>query len=189
MLGGYVISLLSASYSGLLDSFLGERLQFYHKAITWCFCPANSFIVAMIYIVIGKILAENNWENWWISKPRIKTALLYVFVALLGIVEIHVLRWSVLVNDAWVFLPSLTLLGFILLLQTDINIKPTVARWMRNVSILVYILHSIFQYANIRLLHLGNGPQMFIITLTESILFSSIIILLSKRIKYLKKLY
>jgi hypothetical protein len=186
---GYIMSLLSAGYSGFFDSLLDEQMQFYHKAFSWCFCPANSFIISLLYIMFGKILAENEWESWWISKPKSKTVLLYIVFALIGFAEIYLMKWSMTVNDAWLFLPPLTLLGFILLLQTEAKIKPELARWMRNISILVYILHPILQYANMRLFGIGNGMLMFFLTVTECIVASSMIIMLSHKIPLLKKLY
>ncbi len=186
---GYLISLTAAGYYGFADLFLNERMQFYHKAFTWCFCPANSFVVALIYVVIGKVLAESDWEKWRICGSGWKTALLLLLFFAIGFVEVHYMRWSVLVTDAWVFLPPLTMAGFVLLLQTDLKINAKFARWMRDVSILVYILHSIFQYANKKIFGMADGGAMFVWTVAESLACASLIILLSKKISFLKKLY
>ena len=186
---GYAISLTAAGYYGFTDLFLNERMQFCHRAFTWCFCPANSFVVALIYVVIGKVLAESDWERWRISNPRWKTALLYLLLLGLGFAEVHYMKWSAGVTDAWICLPPLALVGFVLLLQTDLKINAGFARWMRNVSILVYILHSILQYANEKIFGMADGCPMFVWTLAECLAVSSLIILLSKKISFLKKLY
>ena len=188
-LGAYIVCLLCSSYSGLLDTVLNERWQSYHESFTWFFTPANSFMVALLYITLGKILTEEKWKKWWICQKSIRLSILCLIVLLLGVVEVYILKWSVYINDAWAFLPLLTLMGFILLLQNDVKLNPSVGRWLRNTSILVYFLHPIFRLVNSKLIGVDYGGGCFVITLFESVVFASLIQALSRQIPILKKLY
>ena len=167
--GGYFLSLISSGYYGVLDSFFNERLQFYHKAFSWCFHPANSFIVALIYVMIGKILSESEWQKWSAFKRESVVIVLLVVCLCAGMAEVHLLKWSAYINDAFVFLPFVTIIGFVILLKTDIKIKPSIALWLRNLSILIYILHPLCQFGNSQLLALKNGDVMFALTVVESL--------------------
>lgn len=61
--GTYLISLLSSSYYGLLNQLLDERLMTLFSYFVMAFHPANSFMVALIYIVLGKYIAnEKSWK-------------------------------------------------------------------------------------------------------------------------------
>ena len=107
---------------------------------------------------------------------------------MIGAIEITVMEWSVFVNDAWLFLPFLAYFGFILLLTIDLKFKPNTTKWMRNLSILIYILHSVFQYFN-SLFGIKNGMLMFLLTTLECIVFSGLFIFLSEKFTILKKFY
>ena len=103
--------------------------------------------------------------------------------------EVFLIKWSVSVSDAFILLPAITLMGFALLLKTIISIPPKSSRWLRDMSILIYILHSVFSSVNTDYFGIKNGGGMFFITLLESIVTASIIIGLSNRVPFLKKLY
>lgn len=183
------MSLACSGYDGITDIAIGEQYRTLHGFFSWCFCPANSFIVALIYVVVGKILAENIWENWWISSSKAKMIVLWFSIFIVGCIEVSLLKWSQWINDAWLFLPPLTMLGVMILLRTDVNIEPEVARMMRNMSILIYILHPIMQYVNMKMLGMANGGLMFLVSVFECLLFSFLIIRLSEKVDYLKRLF
>ena len=187
---GYFIALACSSYSGVLDVFLNDRFTYYHAAFSYFFMPANSFIVALIYIVIGKIIAENLHRTGIIHLNMSLNLMLSLLVGALGMLEIHFLRWSVVINDAFLFLPFFSTLSFLLVLRTKVNLSTSVSRMLRSMSILIYILHTIFVYVNPKLFDLDSGGMtMFIVTLFESIVVAWLIIGLSSRMPILKKLY
>jgi serine/alanine racemase len=186
--GTYAISLLCSSYYGAFDLLLSDRFAHYHAAFSAYFMPANSFIVALIYVVLGKIIAESVHENKLpFSKKR--NIVLLSGIAVLGIIEVYSLRWSVSISDAFMFLPFFASLSLMLLLRTRINISPSASKMLRSMSILIYILHPIFIAINPVLLDKGDGAHMYTITLIESIFMSWLIVTLSSRISVLKKLY
>ena len=186
---GYLFSLSSAGYGGFVDLFLSERMQFNHRLFVGVFCPSNSFVVALIYVVLGKILSETKWERWNIVHYKWQLVLLWFGILFFGVMEVFLMKWSMWVSDAWCFLPPLTLVGFVILLLTDTEIKPDIAQLMRKMSILIYILHPIFQFVNGILFSMENGFFMFLITSGECIVLSYSIISLSPKAPLLKKLY
>ena len=185
---GYIVSLICSSYNGAFDILLNERLRYYHAVFSFIFMPANSFIVAILYIVLGKIIAERVRENRPIhNKPRL-IALLCLAGLLWG-TEAYLIRWSVLYSDAFIFLPIFALIGFIILLQTDIKISSNVSRFLRSMSILVYILHPVLAFINTHVLNIDFGIILFIVTLCESLILAFVIVAMSSRVPILKKLY
>ena len=187
--GGYFVALACSSYSGVLDVFLNDRFTYYHAAFSYFFVPANSFVVALIYIVIGKIIVENLHRTGNIHLNKSLNLMLLLLVGALGILEIHFLRWSVVINDAFLVLPFFTTLSFILVLQTEVNLSTSVSRLLRSMSILVYILHAIFVSINPKLFDLDSGLTLFFVTLFESIAVAGLIIGMSRKLPILKKLY
>lgn len=187
--GGYFFSLLCSSYSGMLDLLLDDNIKYYHAAFSYFFMPANSFIVALIYVVLGKIIADyiRSKKQLCIDK-KMNIYLLFLFVVL-GIIEVHFIRWSVVISDAFLFLPFFIVLAFILILRTKVDISPSVSRLLRSMSILIYILHAIFVSVNPKLFDINSGMTMFFVTLIESIVLAWLIISLSNKAPLLKRLY
>lgn len=187
--GGYIISLSCSSYSGALDYFLSENLQHIHAQISYFFMPANSFIVALIYIVLGKIIADKMQnDNKKILTPSHNIYLLVITFVLLC-AEIHFMKWSVIINDAFFLLPVFTYLFLHLLLKVDINVPASISQIFRKLSILIYILHSIFIIVVSQFLGTSNGLLFYSIVLLLSGLTGWTIIRLSERQRYLKYLY
>lgn len=151
--------------------------------------PANSFIVALVYIAIGKFIAEDmiREKKYSISKPM--NVFLGVIVMFVGCIEVLLIRWSVVINDAYLFLPFFAFFVFVLLQRSEVNIPSRWARTLRFMSILIYILHSIFLSVNSALFGLESGMAMFGVTLSESVVCAYLIVKLSGKIPVLKKLY
>ena len=185
----YALSLICSSYSGAFDLLLNEKWRHYHALVSFIFMPANSFILAMIYIVLGKIVAERERIDIssGLSKP-LNMVLFFIALVIWGL-EVHFIKWSVSINDAFLFLPLVTLLGFTLLLKMELRINQKRSFFMRSMSILVYILHPIFTLINTSFLELNYGISLFLVTLLESIFVAFFIVLLSSRVPRLKWLY
>lgn len=193
ILGGisYLFSLSCSGYNGIVDSFLSEKMCDVHAMISFVFMPANSFFVALIYVVLGKIVAECNnkdktilWKN-----SSISFILLFAFLGVLGYFEVYLIKWSATTNDAFIVLPFLTFVLLTFLLQTNISLASDTCYLLRSMSILVYLLHPIFSYFNQVLLNIDYGIVLFLITLLESLLFAYLIVVFSKRIPLLRMLY
>ena len=181
----YVMSLIGSSYSGIIDTFLPIQLVKWHHLLSMAFVPANSFIVAILYIVIGKIIAEGGGVS--LNKNVIIFSV--TIVAMLGALEVVLVRWSAEITDAFLFLPLLTFWMMLLLLKTEVVIRKDLSKLFRNMSILIYILHAFLVDVNFIFKWYNYGLFFTFFTLFVSILVSIIIIQLSGKITIFKKLY
>lgn len=191
----YLLSLSCSSYSGAVDLLLNERLRYYHALVSYLFMPANSFIVALLFIVLGKIVAErfnNNQKNnnTIVTDSSRSVMLLFLIISvLLWGIEVYMIKWSVSINDAFLALPFVTVCGFVLILNAKIHIEPETSRVLRYMSILVYILHPVLSLLNQRFCGMSYGLLLFSITLIESLFIAWLIVKLSPKLSFLKWLY
>ena len=179
----YIVCLLSSSYY-YTTAIPHPWIQY---AVSKGINLENSFFAALIYMVIGKVLAENVSV---VSQANLKTVCLcFAAVALVGAVEIGLMADYVRFTDAYVSLPLITLFLLVFLLKLDVKIPANLSRTLRETSILVYLLHPVVQ-GKLPLIGMGyHGKRAFIIVVLFSILVSLLIILLSKKIRVFKLLY
>ena len=180
----YIVCMLSSSYYYLTTAFPHPWIQY---AVSKGINLENSFFAALIYMVIGKALAENVSV---VSKANLSTVgCCFAAAALLGILEIGFMGDFVRFSDAYVSLPLITFLLLVFLLKFDLKIPAELSRTLRETSILVYLLHAVVQ-SILPLIGMGyHGKKAFIVVLLFSILLSLLIILLSKKIRVFKLLY
>jgi len=155
------------------------------------FMPANSFIIAVPYILIGKHIAENKSIN-------IPTIFLWIFV-LLGLIEIHLCRktFNKPIDDVYISLIPITATLFVYLKNLKSTNNPQIQKlsnFMRKSSILIYLLHCIFIYLLtqtelLKRMGLFMPSSMFVVVLILSFLTSFVIIYLSHYYIVLKRLY
>ena len=188
----YLFSLSCSGYYGIVDSLLSKKMTGFHAIVSFIFMPANSFFVALIYVVLGKIVAEQvqngNEKSPYIFSKKTHLAII-VMLLFIGAGEAYFIRWSALSTDAILVLPLITFFLFSWLLQTQLSLPTSICRLLRSMSILVYILHPIFQLLNHSLLKIDNGMLLYCLTLTESLMLAYLIVTMSKRVTILKWLY
>lgn len=187
--GAFMISLITGSYYRLFANLLDGTPLLLLKGFCWAFCPTNSFIIALIYIVLGKIVAENDYSRWFVCKTRATTFFYLVLILIAGTVEICLIKDISRNTDAMMFLPPLSLLLMLLLLRSMIIIDPNLSRWLRNMSILIYLIHPILTLTNKTFGFMEKGPLFFIIVLPITMVLAATIIALSSKVPLLKKLY
>lgn len=159
----YVLALLDSNYGGLLSENLRNLLA--TPGIRW----SLNFPAAMIWIVIGKILAE---------KPiAIKRSFLTPSLALLSVlyyiefIMIEHFGWS-LHTDCFIMSMPLCTLIFIMIGQSK-DVECRNALWLRKSSIIIYCMHRTL------ILILGIGLAYLNVALsTYSILILVLIICL-----------
>lgn len=179
-IGLFVFSLLSCSYNGIVNRF---GIGAYYTAFDRIFVPSNSFFVAFIYVVIGKILAEN--DRLLGKKESLIYSTIFFF---LGGAEIYCVRPLTRLTDAFIFLPFFTFFLFQFLLNVRIRANDELCRLFRKMSIIVYLSHYFFIDLH---LHYGMelGTKLFFVVVTEALLLSATIVMLSNKVKILRYLY
>lgn len=184
----FVLGLLWCMWYGLISGTWFEKYYHYFGIVVM---PAQSFIIAIPYLIIGKLIAENK-----ISKIP---SLLCFFFVILAIVEVHICKnsFNKPFDDVSLSLVPLTIILF--QLSSKIRIAETsqifpICRFLRKSSIMIYLLHPIFVYV---FLQMGlfqkesviNSLSLFLTVFLCSFLCSSLIIVASQRIKLLKYMY
>ena len=147
-------------------------------------CPANSFITAVPFIVIGKYLASHK-----ISLPGWKIYLLLFLAFCLAFLEVTRFRASCYMNDTFISLLLISPLLLLVLLNSSIRIPGPVCHLLRKSSILIYLVHLPILFLLQHFWGINNGFSCFTIVLAISMIISFLIILLSKRIPALRNLY
>ncbi len=146
-------------------------------------CPANSFIIAIPYCILGKYLAEGR-----IKPSQKQGALLLLGAIAVSIFEIWLCRDSYWMTDTYWGLLFLAPILVWCMLQAQFYISNKISKCLRNCSTLVYLSHLPFKFLFLHL-NVGGGWKLFLLTLVASLVFSITIWLLSLRIRPLKYLY
>lgn len=147
-------------------------------------CPANSFIVAIPYCILGQYLADSKQV---IQK---KTQFLLLAVAVVfSIIEAAICQDSYWMSDTYLGLLFLSPCLVSLMAGMEVPIAPETSRCLRSMSTLIYLSHLPFRYILMSTLHLPEGGKLFLLTLAASVVFSWAVYLLSRPIRPLRYLY
>ena len=184
----FILGLLWSMWYGLLRGTMFETYYHYFGLVVM---PANSFIIAIPYLIIGKWFAEK-------MIPKINYLLCVIFV-LMAVVEVCICKdsFNKPFDDVYISLIPLSIIIF--QFASKISISKTsslnsVCRFLRKCSILIYLLHPVFiyifeQFGLFQTQSDYNPLVFFLSVLVCSVLCSSLIIALSKRYNFLKYMY
>lgn len=179
----YLICCYTSSYSFLISWIKVPKIISYIN-----FEPHCSFCVSLIYILFGKIIAENK------IRLNRNIAVIFVLAALLYI------EWYVIYklsgsynNDCYIFIMPISILIFNYI--KDVEIKINNSRTLRQISNFIYPLHAsicsvlwIF-IESISSNDILNGIICFIITILICVISFNIVKIFEKKIKILKYAY
>lgn len=184
----FSLALIWCLWYGLIR---GTRIESYYNYFGFVFMPANSFVIAIPYLIIGKLFAEKRI-------PEINYFLCVIFV-LVAVVEVCICKYSFNkpFDDVYISLIPLSIIIF--QFASKISVSKTsslnsVCRFLRKCSILIYLLHPVFiyifeQFGLFQAQGDYNPLVLFLTVLVCSVLCSSMIIALSKRYNLLKYMY
>lgn len=176
----YLFCCLSSLYYGLIDgTVVGSFIHYF----SYLMIPANSFIVAVIYIVLGRHIALNPKE--YNSKWCLYLVASFVF----GFVELFICKDTYRINDAFISLVPITYFVMRILSSKHISISNKLCHFFRANSSLVYFIHAYLLFWTLSILKMTQGASLFLIVLVISLILSSILYLCSKRIRIFRFLY
>lgn len=177
----YFLITLTSTYQ---FAFLNGKLLYYYKLMI--VAPHNSFLVGLIWIMIGKLFAEKriNYNQ--------KINLLIIILSLVMLF----LEWTLVKNmvnvvskDCYFMLIPLTISVFYYI----VNIKPFFfeqSLLLRKISTVMYVLHMSMIYILNNYLMIDNKIFILLIVIITGILLTIIIDYLSKKwLKFLKYAY
>lgn len=173
----YLFCCLSTNYYGLLDGF-----PMVASVMTWTIShighPHNSFMVALLWIAIGRSIAQ---KHVWLDNRLLIWFLLASLVLLY--VEYFILNGIgfVKTNDCYLMLLPSCIFLFVLIGQNEFRIHPWInATRCRKLSTIVYCSHLTIAWLVGGLLHYAHFPYssivVFIITLTLSMALGFLIL-------------
>ena len=185
----FVLALLDTSYQYVVINVgLSEVWSSLNKVIY----PSESFMVAYPYMLIGKCIADSHSEQcrrvfYWLPLSSI-----------LLLVEALVCRHlcgstiEYILNPRFEVFLCLPLVAYFLVklslsLQTPINIE--VSKYLRNMSILMYLSHRLLMIFIFKAGIEAEGVIFFLMTILASSLFSWSLIKLSNKLPFLKYLF
>ena len=184
----YIPSLLSSNYEFLIAS--SDTLQTFGHSLSHIFLlPCRNFSVSILYIAIGKYLAEKNYEG---KTKRYTVTFLLAFAALVA--EYLALRFSgvkIVNTDCYIALPFASYYLCKVFLTLDITCKSSVL--LRKISTVSYCAHMAVFMVIGKLFKIFEIPDWknilhFAVTLILTQLFALVLIRLSKceKLRFLK---
>ena len=177
------MSVTNSLYNNLLDNSWWNI----YTSFTQTIFASNSFIAAIPYCIIGKYIAENQHQ---LSSIKLNNKLLIISIAtLMCVLELALCQDIQLCTDSFFSLYLLAFSVSIFLISHNINIPHSIAKLLRNTSILIYLLHGIVIRVLQYILDVNYGYSVWITTILISISLSYIIVMLSRKYKILLKLY
>ena len=175
----YVCSLLSSSYYGIINN---EPFITVYKNIDKLFVPSNSFFAALIYVVLGKCIADG-------MIPTKRSSILMLMLILpIWLLEIHQVKSIARYNDAFVCLPFISFYLTSLLISVESKVSKELSMVFRKMSVLIYLMHYIYINLVYMVLNVKVGSIMFVIVMLLVIPSALIVIKMSKRYKTMEYL-
>ncbi len=180
---GIVCFLIACMWSMYREVIDGTVIWPAFKAFGIVFAPANSFIVAIPYCIIGKYIAEH--PNLSIKRPGILFPLFFIMA-----LEVLLCRNIGWMSDCYLSLILVCPILFLLCLNWDVAIRPDFSKYLRNCSILIYLLHLPIKNLLTAYTQLPMyGTYTFFLVFICSMLFATLFIIASERIRFLKYFY
>ena len=182
----YIFCVLGSSYGNFINNTCFNVIYVYWDKIFGSF--QNGFIVGIPYFYVGSILYYNNVK---INNKSIITGLfISLFLLMIEVYFTHHLN-LILYNDCYFLLLPTSVFLFLLCKNSNININNHI--FLRKSSIIIYLSHFIFLayikgIAKIFHFEIAN-IYWFLSVLILCLLFSTLIIRFSEKIKWLKYLY
>lgn len=177
----FISALPGTIWYGLIS---GTPVRPYYWSFNMLLCPANSFIIAIPYCILGKYLAENQ-----LRFSREASFGLLALAFLFSVLEIWTCRNSYWMSDVFLGLLFICPLLVWLMANTTLGIPYGTSKCLRSVSTLVFLSHLPIRDFVSSSPAFSEGWPLAVSTLTISVLFSIAIYFLSLRIQVLRYLY
>lgn len=183
----YLLGIWVDTYYGLLVSIVGKKsiittiIRIYTKVFV---TTRNGLFFGLIYVFLGMIIYNSKGQ-----KKKINLQKYTLLFLILYIIEIFTLSYYTNMKEfnLYLFLIPLVVCIFNYIVDKKIENRKIDFKLLKNMSTLIYFSHILF--LEILKLVLSNNLILFILVVILSILFSYIIIKLSNKFKFLKKIY
>ena len=187
----YVGCCLVSNYYHLCDKIpYFDRL--YHKYCFFFTEPYNSFPVAILFVAIGKIMAQNKFQ---VRQSTLKVAILLLAICLYGEFFLTKHFGLVIKDDCFFLMPPLCVCLFMFIGQGVPRSFTVDTRSMRSLSVIIYCCHHSIAGLMLKLFRLmGTKDEgglnlflLFLCTMAVTLIVAYIFLLLENR-KYFRVL-
>lgn len=175
----FVLSTTLGSYYEVFSQWIP---QFYEKCIEPFWPPYNTFVIGMLYFVIGKYIAETKKEKlafWEIRKPMLViSVLLVVFEA----TYMHTHTFYHAPDSFFSLLPATYFIVIcVVYSEININISDKIIKFLRDSSVIMYIVHfAILRFWTNMEIEFSNSLLKYFATICVSLGISFGIVKLEK---------
>lgn len=182
----YLACVAQSLYYPIVGSSIQHAIDLSERLINF----SNSFVVSLIYIVIGKIFAEEKLPVLDKAGKRVWIVGLIFCIAIAGI-ECYTLmdvpRWK---NDTYLTLPIMIYMLFRLMLQSDKNIglSQDICIYLRHCSTIIYLCHFSIMLL-IQRIYAPLDWKLFIMVFATALLLSTVLQWTGKKINFVRRLY
>ena len=178
-----IFIIMTCTYTFLFPNV--DFLKFY-KAVK--ILPFNTFLVGLLWIMVGKLFAEN--KNIMKNYNKKINIILIVLTGIMFYIEWYFTK--VLANDYYRDCYFMLIPFTILLFYYILNIKPFYFKHsllLRKMSTVIYVSHKSFMIIFLKFICLNNRYLVVLISVVLSIILTFIVDFLSKHIKFMKNAY
>ncbi len=178
--GLLIVGCLFSTYAPLVKNIAGGGTA---VSLISVIGTRNGLFYAPVYIAIGLWFAEKGF-----SDRRTRYWIMLLISLLLLIVEslIFVIHYHTASTILWISVCPASYALFHLIVTANCSLSNNISLWMRNISILLYLTHGLFIIVFGKMEY---GILMFLAVLFCSTLTSILLILLSKKLSFIKFLY
>lgn len=179
----YIPALLFSTYYGNLPPDWQDAMSRLYRIVP----VTNSFVIAFIYVVLGKIVAENHKS----FNYKTVNILLVISIVLWGGEILHQIPY-LHGYKAFVMIPPIAVLLLILLKDSRWNsifINASTCKMLRNCSTLIYLSHPLFIKYVRRLTGLDHCITAYLIVALCSCAFAILVVKASSKWRLLRYLY
>lgn len=185
----YIFATCTSKYSGIL----GEHPRFsewYWNLQNLIERPYNNVFISIFYLVIGKMIAEQQFK--FVTKEKSLIGFIICYIGLLC--EFYLAKrqpWFYYICDCWFMLAPTAVFFVLFVLQLDCKIKHSAT--MRKMSTIIYCSHfaiiiPVSEVLSVFGITDNNGVFLYSLTLLCAIALSMLILKLEKKdkLKFLK---
>ena len=181
----YVVCCLVSNYHGLCEK-IPYFTKMYRGYCFWFTEPYNSFPVAILFVAIGKVLAQHKFH---IPQGTLKVAIGVLLLCLYGEYFLTTHYELVIKDDCFFSLPPLSLCLFMLIGQNRPRHIGLDTLTMRSLSVIIYCCHNSIAYVLAQQfrsigIKIDSGLELFVLyllTMATASLLGYIILKLEKR--------
>lgn len=184
-----IISFLSFAFITIIStySFIVPDIKLIKLFKYFAIKPTNTFLVGLLWVVIGKIFADNKDKMKNYNK---KINIILIISGILLFLEWYFIK--IKLNDTWKDCYFMLIPFTISIFYIVLHIKPFYFKeslLLRKMSTVIYVSHKSFMFIYQNWVVVNNSYVVILLSILSSVILTFIVDYLSKHIKFMKNAY